>query len=546
MPDPGEKFMDILGASDDPAEQPHAEWKRRLHRFCENWIFALIIAFGIRHFCVELFRIPSASMEPVLLGDPGFGKGDFVLVDKLTSRFRAVQRWDVAVFQYPVPEVESAKGGRARPAVSASGDRLDDPLWRPLQGGNFVKRVVLLPGEEFYLQGGEVFVRQDGAWTIPKKPPALQEHLWQAVYRAGDQAGYRPWSAEDGSTVEQVGATLELRLAAGAVRFTQPLRNVYLKDGAVAARPLGSGQPWGRIDGVGLTRPRFAWPGGLEGSIWQLDRWEFKRLTSADNDDPNRGTEIRELMREWNGDLRIGGRLAAIDGAVTLTLTAQTPGAATAQRTIALTLRPDGWSLDGAGAAAGLHAAGQVALGGRRVDLAHLDGEVVVRIDGSEAHRGPVAWIDPNVHQPGFAFSGAGALKIEDLTVERDLHYTRKGFFAPAPEAGDPDGLLARLATVPDDEDRDNTYAGLIGLPRRVRGQLLGKAPDELSRAEAVRAYGDGPDNPARVPAGSYLMLGDNSPHSLDGRDWGFVPEENLRGRGWLVVFPPQRWKVIR
>jgi signal peptidase I len=64
--------------------------RRRLHRFCENWIFALIIAFGIRHFGVELFRIPSASMEPMLLGDPGLGKGDFVVVDKLTSRFRAV------------------------------------------------------------------------------------------------------------------------------------------------------------------------------------------------------------------------------------------------------------------------------------------------------------------------------------------------------------------------------------------------------------------------------------------------------------------------
>ncbi|MEB3259042.1 MAG: S26 family signal peptidase [Cyanobacteriota bacterium] len=62
----------------------------------------------------------------------------------------------------------------------------------------------------------------------------------------------------------------------------------------------------------------------------------------------------------------------------------------------------------------------------------------------------------------------------------------------------------------------------------------------------AAAAYGSSPDNPARAPAGGYLMLGDNSPLSLDGREWGFVPEENLRGRGWLVVFPPQRWKVIR
>jgi len=58
--DAGERLWDILGASDDRAELPHGEWMRRLHRFCENWIFALIIAFGIRHFGVGLFRIPAA------------------------------------------------------------------------------------------------------------------------------------------------------------------------------------------------------------------------------------------------------------------------------------------------------------------------------------------------------------------------------------------------------------------------------------------------------------------------------------------------------
>jgi type IV secretory pathway protease TraF len=79
-----------------------------------------------------------------------------------------------------------------------------------------------------------------------------------------------------------------------------------------------------------------------------------------------------------------------------------------------------------------------------------------------------------------------------------------------------------------------------------VRAELLGKAPDDLTIAEVGRAYGNGPDNPATAPADAYLLLGDNSPHSLDGRDWGWVPAENLRGRAWLVVFPPQRWRVIR
>lgn len=544
MADSGEKFMDVLGASDDAAEQPNAEWRRRLHRFCENWIFALIIAFGIRHFGVELFRIPSASMEPVLLGDPGFGKGDFVLVDKLTSRFRSVQRWDVAVFQYPVPEVESGKGGRARPAVSADGDRLDDPITRPLLGGNFVKRVVILPGEEFYIQGGEVFLRDGSGWTVAQKPPALQERLWQPIYLSGGQAGYRPWSAEAGSSVDVLGDRLTLQVAGTPVRFTQPLRNVYLKDGSVAVRPLGSKDAYTRIDGIGLTHPRFAWTGGIEGSIWELHRWDMKRLTSADMDDPNRGTQINDLMTEWNGDLRIGFTAGRLDGSVTLSLLSQAPGTPVAERSIDLTLRSDGWTLSGTGVAAGLQASGTVSLAGRRIDLAHIDGQAVLRIDGTEVQRSPVTWVNPNLHRPNIQWSGTGSAEVSALAIERDLHYTTKGFLAPAPRAAQIDRVLSELP--PDPEDRDNSFAGQVRLPRLVRGELLGRPADELDAAAASRAYGTAPDNPARAPQGGYLMLGDNSPHSLDGRDWGFVPEENLRGRGWLVVFPPQRWKIIR
>ena len=545
MPDAGERFWDILGASDDAAELPAVEWRRRLHRFCENWIFALIIAFGIRHFGVELFRIPSASMEPMLLGDPGFGKGDFVIVDKLTARFRSVQRWDVAVFQYPVPEIESPSGGRARPAISAEGERLDDPLLRPLLGGNFVKRVVVLPGEEFYVQGGDVFLRQDGTWTVAHKPAGLQEHLWQTVYQAGAQPGYRPWAADPGASVDLTGDRMEAKPGGAAIRFTQPLRNLYLKDGAVAVRRAASGAAYVRVDGVGMTRPRFAWDGG-EGSIWDLDRWELKRLTSADMDDPSRGTEINRLMQEWTGDLRVGGRVERLDGPLTLELVAQNPGSAVHRR-IMLTVQSDGWRLAGEGVAAGLAAQGAQSPVGAAVDLALVDGEVVVRIAGLEVHRSAVAWCDPNLHRPAIVLSGSGSGVIASLRVERDLHYTRKGLLEAAPQAADPDTVLGKLSEqVPAGEARDNQYASLVRLPREVRAQLLRKPADDLTRAEASAAYGSSPELPARAPASGYLMLGDNSPLSLDGREWGFVPAENLRGRGWLVVFPPQRWKVIR
>jgi signal peptidase I len=37
------------------------------------------------------------------------------------------------------------------------------------------------------------------------------------------------------------------------------------------------------------------------------------------------------------------------------------------------------------------------------------------------------------------------------------------------------------------------------------------------------------------VPAGEYFMMGDNRDQSSDSRYWGFVPDDHVKGRAFLV-----------
>lgn len=74
-----------------------------------------------------------------------------------------------------------------------------------------------------------------------------------------------------------------------------------------------------------------------------------------------------------------------------------------------------------------------------------------------------------------------------------------------------------------------------------IDGQRLDESLWPVTRDE-VR-YGDLAERV--VPAEHFFVLGDNRPQSEDSRVWGFVPAENVRGKAFLLYWPPWKLKWI-
>jgi len=110
-------------------------------------LVAFLLAFLLRTFVVQVFFIPSSSMEPTLQVD------DRMVVEKVTFRFREPRRGDVVVFEEEDDPLTTPTGS----------DRLIRGIGQflgvvPASARDFVKRVIATGGDEVRIEDGLVFV----------------------------------------------------------------------------------------------------------------------------------------------------------------------------------------------------------------------------------------------------------------------------------------------------------------------------------------------------------------------------------------------------
>lgn len=86
-------------------------------------IIAIVLAFFIRHYIVELYMVEGPSMRPTLQN------GERLVVNKFIYRFNKPEKGEVIVFRYP-----------------------RDP------SRDFIKRVIAIPGDTIEIKDGRVFV----------------------------------------------------------------------------------------------------------------------------------------------------------------------------------------------------------------------------------------------------------------------------------------------------------------------------------------------------------------------------------------------------
>lgn len=533
----------------------------------ESIVIAFVLAFLFRTFEAEAFVIPTGSMAPTLMGqhkdlkcpECGFGyrvnasdevpdedterirdvdrreyalglkqvaacvcpncrypfefepgtdeapksyKGDRILVSKFPSQLK---RWDVAVFKYP----ENAKQ-------------------------NFIKRIVGVPDETVRIHRGDILVRRGDAadFEIARKPPEKVVAMLQTVY---DNDYLLPW-------IEQRGVPPRWAPLDSAAEDEWQAAS----DGkSFASRGGGTTMAWLRYSHIVPTQA--VWEKLFEGPLEADARSRLRPQLITDfyaynagftvrdvRDLRDRWLELGHLGQNWVGDLAVECELTFGAGQGTVSLELVKGGRlfgcnldlASGDATLSID-QLDGFRPLARGALAGA--------GTYQVRLANVDNQLLlwvndrlVGFDASTAYNdlGNTVPDHRDLAPVGIGVRGA-AVEVRHLRVLRDIYYIAIGHRDSA-------GNLA-----------DYSLRGIGPDEAALAAFLSTPDPRSWQRFNELRSL----DLP--LAEDEYLMLGDNSPRSKDGRSWTstddqgrreyYVKRDLLTGKA-LFVYWPHAW----
>ena len=179
-------------------------------------IAAAVLTLLVKAFVIQVYRIPSASMENTLQ------IGDRVLVNKVVYHFRGIARGDVVVFSGQDSWGPDAPPPSSNPVVRVFDDVLSG-LGLHSEQTYYIKRVIGLPGDHVACcTDGKVTVNgvplDEGQYLFPGNPPSTLKfsavvpsgHLWVMGDHRSDSDDSRYHPGDPGG-----GASRRTRLSAG-------------------------------------------------------------------------------------------------------------------------------------------------------------------------------------------------------------------------------------------------------------------------------------------------------------------------------------------
>jgi signal peptidase I len=153
----------VVGDVVPAAEDDEATAGRRAVKTTVEWVViiaaALVVAFVVKTFLIQVFWIPSASMEPEL------HTGDRVLVNKLSYRAHDVHRGDIVVFERPACDPTATYKDLIKRVIGLSGETVEGRNGGVYVDGRRLLESYLPPGiatSDF----GPVHVPADHVWVM--------------------------------------------------------------------------------------------------------------------------------------------------------------------------------------------------------------------------------------------------------------------------------------------------------------------------------------------------------------------------------------------